>query len=398
MGNKIIYIKFGELSLKGKNKMNFINSLFNSVRQKLNSISNIKILKKYDCFEITSIDSFNQTDINKIINELKTIPGIGLIIKAFCVNKDLNDLKENLLKEINSLNNFDTFKIITKRLDKTFETSSMDVSKIIGGYILEQIKNSKVDLHNPNFKIFIEIKKDKIVFYFEKSKGLGGFPIGINGKCLMLISGGIDSPVAAKLLLRKGMKVDFLTFVSPPHTSEKVLDKVEDLIKIITDNGSFYTPKFYVVNFTKLQHEISHIEDKSYQITLMRRYFFRIAEALKEKHEYDSIATGESLGQVASQTIESINTISSVLKNTQVLRPLLTYDKSEIIELSKKFNTYNISILPYADSCSLFVPKRPVTKPTAHKALNQEQKLEFIDDLLKSTIQSIEMRKLFNKK
>ncbi|MCF0227554.1 MAG: tRNA 4-thiouridine(8) synthase ThiI, partial [Malacoplasma sp.] len=244
-----------------------------------------------------------------------------------------------------------------------------------------------VKMEDYDLCISLEVKKDLCVLYYEKIKGCGGFPVGINGRCLVLISGGIDSPVAASLIMKKGMHVDFLTFMTPPHTSEKVLNKVKKLIKKVTLDGKLEKPTLYVCNFTHIQHELSHISDKSYQITLMRRYFLRIANALKNQNKYEAIGTGESLGQVASQTIQSMQTIENVLDNNCViLRPLLTYDKLEIIKLAKEIDTYDTSIIPYEDCCSLFVPKSPVTKPSTKYACKLEQELELLDKIFVNTL------------
>jgi thiamine biosynthesis protein ThiI len=258
----------------------------------------------------------------------------------------------------------------------------MEISTKLGGVILNHFKDYAVDVHKPKLVINVEIKDLYAIFYFEKINGLGGLPLGINGKVLMLISGGIDSPVAANLLLKKGLQVDFLTFISPPHTDERALNKVRELKKIITLNNDLYNAKLYIVNFTNLQHEITHIHDRSYQITILRRYFFRFAKRLAESNNYQAIATGEALGQVASQTIQSMQTIQNSIGDFLVLRPLLTMDKSEIIHLAKQLGTYDTSILPYADSCSLFVPANPVTKPTIHKAIHLESGLELADDIM----------------
>jgi thiamine biosynthesis protein ThiI len=263
----------------------------------------------------------------------------------------------------------------------------MQVSKQIGANILKAFNSAKVDVKAPITKINIEIKQKNAIVYHTKIKGMGGFPFGINGRCLMMISGGIDSPVASYLLLKKGLHVDFLTFISPPHTHPNVLKKVKKLVDVLSLNKTLYQPKLYVVNFTHLQHEISHIKNKSYQITIMRRYFFRIAKELSKKYHYDVLGTGESIGQVASQTLESMNTISSVLSDTLLLRPLISLDKSEIIDLAKQIGTYDVSILPYEDTCSLFVPNNPVTKPKIEVAINLEKDLELIEDIYKSTIE-----------
>ncbi|MDE6476797.1 MAG: tRNA 4-thiouridine(8) synthase ThiI, partial [Mycoplasmoidaceae bacterium] len=342
----------------------------------------MKIIKKYDS---GTIELENANLFEQVLKILITIPGIALVIPAYQTDKNFDKLVDEITNKI-SLKETTTFKIETKRHDKSYELNSMEFSRKLGHYLLINNKNLKVDVKQPKIKITVEIHKENFIYYFERIKGLGGFPIGCGGKVLMLISGGIDSPVAAHLLMKKGYKVDFVTFVSPPHTKPEALEKVHKLIKQLTFSCP-YTPKLYVVNFTKLQHEISHIFDHSYQITIMRRYFFRIAEHLKNTNEYDAIATGESLGQVASQTIQSMNTIESVLENTVVLRPLLTFDKLEIINIANKIGTYEISILPFEDSCSLFVPQNPVTKPTIHKAQKLENELELISGIYNITIE-----------
>jgi thiamine biosynthesis protein ThiI len=279
-----------------------------------------------------------------------------------------------------------SFKVITKRQDKSYPLNSMEISKHIGRDILKAFNRAHVEIKNPLTKIIIEIRRQDAIIYHQKINGMGGFPLGINGRCLSLISGGIDSPVASYLMMKKGMHVDFLTFISPPHTHPNALKKVEKLVNILTVNKTIYKPKIFIVNFTKLQHEISHITNKSYQITIMRRYFYRIASELAKQYHYDVLTTGESLGQVASQTLESIVTIQSAIKDILVLRPLISFDKSEIIDLARQIGTYETSILPYADACSLFVPNNPVTKPKPMIASKLESQLELIESIYLFTL------------
>ena len=380
---KIIYLKYGELILKGKNRINFIDCLYKNIIYALKQFNLVVVAKKFDCMEIIC----NDNEYQEVLNVVKRIPGIFQIIEAFKINgNQIAQVKDQVLELIKN-KDFTTFKVNTKRHDKTFPINSMDYSKLIGEVILKNTKNKKVIMDNPDLTINIEIHTNNIILFFARIEGIGGFPIGINGKALSLISGGIDSPVASSLVMKKGLHVDFVTFITPPHTSDLALKKVEDLVKAITLDGKLEKARIFVVNFTMIQHEIAHISDKSYQITLMRRYFFRIANYLKEKYGYDAIATGESLGQVASQTIESIQTIENVLDNkTVVLRPLLTYDKIEIIKIAQKINTYDISILPYADCCALFVPKSPVTKPRIDIAEKLESELMLIDKIFDDTL------------
>ncbi|MCQ3915073.1 MAG: tRNA 4-thiouridine(8) synthase ThiI [Mycoplasmoidaceae bacterium] len=378
---KLIYIKYGELTLKGKNRREFVICLFNNVKKALAEFKTVKVLKQYDSMTISHIPS---TKYQKVFDIVKAIPGISYVIEGYGLERDINKLHAFLKTTIE--NKKQTFKVITKRSDKKYPTDSMSFSRQLGGFILKTFKNLSVDIHKPELKVNVEIKEDKFIVYFNRVKGCGGFPLGINGRVLMLISGGIDSPVAASLLMKKGFHVDFLTFVSPPHTSKEAENKVRKLIKQITLDGKLEKPLLYICKFTDLQHEIAHITNHSYQITIMRRYFFRIAQHLVKTQHYDAMATGESLGQVASQTIESMTTISQVLDNVVVLRPLLTYDKIEIIALAEKINTYNISILPYPDACSMFVPANPTTKPNITKAQELEKELLLIDTIYKRVI------------
>ncbi len=381
--NQIVYLKYGELTLKGKNRINFINQLFKNIKFALRDFE-YEIIKSFDSI---IIQNFNATSIENIIDILKFVPGIFQIIKAYeTKNRDIKLLTQDVINITKKIN-WETFKIKTKRHDKKYPINSMEFSKLLGAEILKNLSNKKVDIHKPDILINFEIKNDKIIFYFEKIKSVGGLPIGSSGKCLLLISGGIDSPVAAKLLMKKGMQVDFLTFITPPHTSDQALEKVKKLIKKITLDNKLEKSKFFICNFTHIQQELSHISDKSYQITLMRRYFFRIADHLRQTYKYDAIATGESLGQVASQTIQSMQTISQVLNSScVVLRPLLTFDKLETISIAKQIGTYDISILPYEDCCALFVPKSPVTKPNINYAIKLETELELVNKIFEHTL------------
>ncbi len=379
--DKLIYIKYGELTLKGKNRCEFVQCLFNNVKKALADFKTIKVIRQYDSMTITHIA---KSKYQKIFDIVKAIPGIAFVIEGYGIERDINKLHAFLKTTIE--NKKQTFKVVTKRSDKKYPIDSMEFSRQLGGFILKTFKSLQVDIHKPDLKVNVEIKEDKFIVYFNRVKGCGGFPLGINGRVLMLISGGIDSPVAASLLMKKGFHVDFLTFVSPPHTSKEAENKVRSLIKQITLNGRLEKPLLYVCKFTDLQHEIAHITNHTYQITIMRRYFFRIAQHLVKTQHYDAMATGESLGQVASQTIESMTTISQVLDNVVVLRPLLTYDKLEIIQLAEKINTYNISILPYPDACSMFVPANPTTKPNVDKAQALEKELLLIEEIYKRVI------------
>lgn len=382
---KIIYIKYGELTLKGKNRKYFVSILTSNVKRALINFKGIIIEKKFDCMIITNIDN---AELELIINILKFIPGIYYISVASQISNDINEIKKICL-EIAKENENDgsSFRITCHRHDKNYFLSSNEIISIVAGEILSNT-NYVVNLKRYSLNINIEIKTNHAIVFIDQIKGLGGLPVGSNGKVLVLLSGGIDSPIAAKLLMNRGLKVDFLTFITPPHTSEKALEKVRLLSKEISVNNLVCNSKLFICNFTSLMHELTHINKESYRITLMRRYFLRIAKMLKEKFNYDAIATGDSIGQVASQTIESMNVISNAIDNCLILRPLLALDKEQIITLAKFYNTFNTSILPYNDSCSLFAPKNPTTKPNIKTAIELENKLELIDDIMHNVIEN----------
>lgn len=378
---KIIYIKFGELNLKGKNRNEFVRCLYKNILIALSAFKKLTIQLNYDSIAISNISSSKYSHILDIV---KNIPGISIVIEAYVIDRNIDTLHQFLLTMLKNENK--SFKVFVNRNDKTFLPNSVDFARQIGSIVLNNFPKMHVDVNNPQIKINIEIKSSHFVVYFNKIKARGGFPLGINGRVLMLISGGIDSPVAAWLMMKKGFHVDFLTFISPPYTTKKAKNKVNKLIKIITLNGKIEKPVLYTCKFTELQQEIAHITNHRYQITIMRRYFFKIAQDLCKKWHYDAIATGESLGQVASQTINSLTVIDNVLDDIIVSRPLLTYDKSEIIALARQIGTYNTSILPYPDACAMFVPAHPVTKPCINEAIKCEKELSLIDRIYKSVI------------
>ncbi len=381
MNKNIILIKYGDLYLKGKNKKVFIQSLITNIKNALFDFK-IKIENEHDNAKVI-FDDIN--DKNKIINILKHIPGISFIIPCKIIERDLDKFKNEILDLFNESG---TFKINAKRKDKKYDISSLDFNKLIGNWILENKKSYKVDIRNPTYLLNIEINKKNFIYYSERKKGISGLPIGLNGKALVLLSGGIDSPVAAHLLQRKGIKVDYVTFITPPHTSDKSLEKVKDLVDKISFNGRIYKPKLYIINFTNILNELLHIEEE-YRIIIMRRIFVKISEKISKKINANFMATGDSLGQVASQTIESMDCITDAVEDTLILRPLITFSKEEIIQVAKKINTYDISILPYEDSCSLFVPKNPITKPKIKKILEIESKLIFMEELINKSIENI---------
>ena len=283
-----------------------------------------------------------------------------------------------LLKE----KKFKTFKVETKRRDKTFEIPSMEFNNIIGGHILKNIKNIKVDVNNPEIFIKIEINKEDTYIYFNDILGKGGYPVGVQQKGLLMLSGGIDSPVAGYLALKRGIKIDAIYFEAIPHTSLNAREKVKSLAKELLK----YTNEInlYVVPITKLQEEIYKNCDSTYIITILRRMMYRISEQIANTNEHLVLINGESIGQVASQTLSSMKVINEVVK-IPVIRPVACLDKLEIIDIAKKINTYETSILPYEDCCTIFVPKHPVINPKHEKCLKEEKKIKY-QELIKESI------------
>ena len=360
---KLILIKYGELTTKKDNRKFFIKELVTNIRKK---IDNIEIEYSLDRMYIKS------SNLDEVIIKLKEIFGIHSIIECYKVNANIDEIKNTILTLLNE-QNFNTFKVVTKRSDKSFLVSSMDFSSQIGAFILKNIP-SKVDVHNPDLYVNIEIKNGYTYIYFNEIKGLGGYPVGVQGKGLLMLSGGIDSPVAGYLSLKRGIDIECIYFDSPPHTSIEAKNKVIDLAHILNKYSGRI--KINVIHFTKLQETIYKNVPNEYMITIMRRMMYRIAHKLALKNKCKVIINGESIGQVASQTLTSINTINSVT-NFPVIRPVACLDKLEIIEISKKIGTYDISIKPYEDCCTVFVPKHPSINPNINKCLEFEKLFDY---------------------
>lgn len=364
---KIIIIKYGELTTKKDNINFFINALRDNIKKSLKDIDNKIIYDHGRMFIETS-------DYENVLNILKKTFGIHEINIGY-------KLKTNSLEEINAelLNllkdkEFKTFKVTTKRSDKSYPINSMGISKKVGGTILKNISNIEVDVHNPNLEINIEIRKNEAYIYFEKIKGIGGYPVGTLGKGLLMLSGGIDSPVAGYLAMKRGIKLECIYFDSPPHTSKEALNKVKELASILSTYQNDI--KLHIIHFTEIQEQIYKNCPKEYMITIMRRQMYRIAELLARRENCKCIINGESIGQVASQTLTSISTINEVI-TTPVIRPVCCLDKLEIIDIAKKIDTYETSILPYEDCCTIFVPEHPVINPERKLARTYEEAFDF---------------------
>ena len=377
---KILMIKYGELFTKKDNIKVFINKLYNNIKNKIDD-NTIKVTKDRVRMYIYPSDD----NIDKTISKLQEVFGIHSIVICYKVESDLESIKNRALELLKD-EKFNTFKVTTNRADKTFKYDSMEVSRLVGGHILKNIPNIKVDVHNPELLFHVEIRPEGSYIYFKEIKGLGGYPAGIQGKGLLMLSGGIDSPVAGYLANKRGVDIDCLYFESPPHTSLEAKNKVISLAKELTKYGS--NINLFVIPFTKLQEAIYKNIDNTYMITIMRRMMYRIAEKLANKIKAKVIINGESIGQVASQTLSSMYAINNVT-NMPIIRPVSCYDKLEIIEIANKINTFNISILPYEDCCTIFVPKHPVINPSLGKCIFYESNIEY-EKLIEDCMLNIE--------
>ncbi len=374
----LILIKYGELTTKKANRNAFIKLLANNIK---NILKGNEFNIKYDRVRMY----IECNDAPSIVQKLKNVFGIHGIVICHKVNTNVDDIKDKVL-ELLKKENFNTFKINTKRADKSFEIHSMDFNNIIGGHVLRNI-DCKVDVHSPDIMVTIEIRPEGTFIYTNEIKGIGGYPVGIQGKGMLMLSGGIDSPVAGYLALKRGVDLECLYFESPPHTSIEAKNKVIKLASIINEySGNI---KVNVIPFTRLQEAIYKNVPDSYVITIMRRMMYRIAYKLAIKNNCKVIINGESIGQVASQTLTSMSVINSVT-NFPVIRPVACMDKLEIIDIACKINTYETSILPYEDCCTIFLPTHPVINPDINKCLLYEMSFDY-EKLIDECIDSVEV-------
>lgn len=375
-------LSLGELVLKGKNRNTFLDALISSVKKSLHDIEYKKIYQDIGKIYIEC----EKENFEKIIDRVSHV--FGIVYLSPCIKTDADE--ESIVEAIKILttevlekNDFKTFKGDTKRADKKFPIKSMDFNNIIGSTVLKNF-DVKVDVHNPDFYIYVDIRKDAYI-YTEKVRGHGGLPMGTNGTGLLLLSGGIDSPVAGYMMAKRGVKVDALHFHSYPFTSERAEEKVKNLAKIMS---SYLGPiKMHSVNILPIQKEINKNCPESEMTVISRRFMMRIAEYISEKNGYNSIITGENLGQVASQTIDGL-ACTDVIANRLVFRPLIGMDKIDIIEISKRIGTYETSILPFEDCCTVFLPKHPSLKPTVEGIEKSESTLD-IENLVKNAIEKM---------
>lgn len=384
--DRVILVRYGEISLKGLNRSYFMNKLNRNMKAALSEYRNIKIEKIQGRYLLTCLDE----DTNQIMESLSRVFGIISISPAYRLENDLDLIKEIALQLINKSDyTIKTFKVESKRGNKDFPLQSPEISREVGAYILKNTEQFKVDVHKPDTKIYVEIRGQAYV-YNEIIPGVGGLPVGSNGKVALLISGGIDSPVAGYMVAKRGVEIIAVHYHSFPFTSDRAKEKVIELARIMTQ----YTGpiKLFIVPFTNIQTEIGQKCDERQTTLIMRRFMMKIAEGIAQNEDAKALVTGESIGQVASQTLESL-VVTNASVEMPVFRPLIGMDKQEIMNIAHNIKTYETSILPYEDCCTVFVPKHPETRPKLEKIIKSESLLD-IDGLIEEAMQSLEIIRL----
>ncbi|MBE6115797.1 MAG: tRNA 4-thiouridine(8) synthase ThiI [Erysipelotrichaceae bacterium] len=364
-----ILVRFGELSTKGKNKNDFIKRLTVNMQRALQDYPRLRFERTRDHVYI-HLNGTDPKEISPILQKVFGLRSFAPTIKAENNEEAILEAAKQLMAGKNG-----TFKVITRRANKNFPIHSDEMNRKVASVILHRYgPGLKVDVHEPDYPVIVEIRNEATYLMAETTMGLGGYPVGVGGKALLMLSGGIDSPVAGYLTMKRGVEIECIHYASMPYTSQEALNKVKELARIIS--GYQGRIKLHIVPFTKTQLEIYRNCDEQYAITIMRRMMYRIAQKIAEKNNCLAIVNGESIGQVASQTLESMSVINKVV-DIPVIRPVVTYDKLEIIDLANNIGTYDVSILPYEDCCTIFTPKNPVTRPHINKVVNQEERFNW---------------------
>lgn len=385
---ELILIKNGEIALKGLNRSNFEDVLMRNIRWRLKDLGVFKLKKAQSTIYLEPTDS-ETFDFDEALDRLQKIFGIAMLSRALVVDKDIDAIKAAVSAYVEPvLSGAKTFKVESKRADKRFPLTSPQISAEVGGVLLKHFHHLKVDVHQPDVTVMVEIRDFGAYIHAGRIPGAGGMPVSSSGRAMILISGGLDSPVAAYMMAKRGLALSAVHFVSPPYTSDRALQKVETLCEKLTA----YTGKikFYCVPFTEIQEAIKeHCPEELFTI-IMRRLMMKIATRLSEQEEIRALITGESLAQVASQTLDALHCTDNAT-DLVVLRPLIGMDKTEIIDIAYKIDTYETSILPYEDCCTVFTPKHPRTKPKLHFVEQAESRFDF-EPLLAKAVSETEIK------
>ncbi len=381
-----ILVKYGELTLKGKNKASFINQTIRTIKEKCKKFEKLEYINNFERFYII----LNGEDYEKVTEALNNVFGLHSYSLTAKCESNLEAIKDLAKKVVETeIKVKTTFKVETNRVDKNFPMTSLEVSKVVASHVLKNSPHLIVNVRNPEITLKVEIRSNGTYIMTKEIIGLGGLPVGMDGKGILMLSGGIDSPVAGFFIQKRGVSIDMLHFSSPPYTSDRSKQKVFDL----TEKLAKYAPKnrirVFNIPFTKLQKAIYDNCPESYNITIMRRMMYRIAEKVAKKNKAVIIINGENVGQVASQTLQSMYVINNVT-SMPIIRPVATMDKIEIIKIAKKIETYDISIRPYEDCCTIFVPKHPVTKPELDKCIEYENNFDY-EAYITECIENIEV-------
>lgn len=381
----LILLKYGEIALKGLNKPLFERKLTDNIKSRLDKIGKFSVRRAQSTIYVEPLE---KADMHEAVSVLKKVFGIVNICPVVKCEKDLESIAETVIQCVRDNKTTEkTFKIEAKREDKAFPLNSPQICMELGGRVLDAFDDLSVDVHNPDMVVNVEIRQQAYV-YTGRERGAGGMPVGTNGRASILLSGGIDSPVAGYMIAKRGVELEAVHFHSHPYTSDRAKEKVIDLAKIMA--GYCGKIKLHIVPFTQIQLDIIEKCPENYLTVIMRRIMMRIAEKISVREKSSALITGESIGQVASQTMESLVCTDNAVSQP-VFRPLIGMDKEEIVTVSKKIGTYETSILPYEDCCTIFVPKHPKTKPQLSEIIEAEKALENIDELIADAIENEEL-------
>lgn len=370
---EVIMAKYGEIALKGLNKSSFENLLIRNIKRRLANAGNFEVTRRQSTIYIEPLD--DKADLDLAVKKVCNVFGIAAVQRSGVFPKDINQIvKQGVPYLKDALSRVRSFKVEAKRADKSFPLTSPEIQQELGGALSEAYPHLITDLHSPDITVMVEIRDKGAYVNAQKIQAVGGMPVGSNGEALLLLSGGIDSPVAAYMMAKRGLRVDAIHFQSPPYTSERALMKVETLCEKLTEYCGDI--RFYCVPFTEIQEALRDNCDGDYFTVIMRRLMLRIANNICRKKRYGALITGESVGQVASQTLSAIRCTDKAA-DFPVLRPLVGMDKKEIVEIARKIDTFETSILPYEDCCTVFTPKHPKTKPLLRDVEAEEAKFDF---------------------
>ena len=387
---EIILVKYGEMALKGLNKRTFEDVLVKNIKRRLKDLGKTNITRAQSTIFIDPYEEKYDTD--EAVDQLKKVFGIAALCRAAVCEKQFDDIKRVSLEYLEeALSYASTFKVTAKRADKSFPMKSPEICRELGGALLSRFDNLKVDVNNPEVTVTVEIRDSKAYVHGENIKGAGGLPVGTSGHAMLLLSGGIDSPVAGYMLAKRGVHISAVHYVSPPYTSERARLKVEQLCERLTDYcGSI---AFFCVPFTEIQEAIKNHCPEEFFTIIMRRLMMEIAQRISEREKCLALITGESVGQVASQTMNAIACTDAVCR-IPVFRPLIGMDKTEIVETARKIDTFDISIQPYEDCCTVFTPRHPKVRPLLSDVENAQNGFDF-SELVDKAVNDTEL-KIFN--